>query len=277
MADVAATTRATGRVADDIAHSDGLSALARWGLGARATNYVLVGVLVAALAFGSHHGETDQHGALQETADRTGGAILVWVIAIGLAAYAVWRLSETVFGVAGKRDEIGPRLLSLWRAVVYAVIAVNAFRVAVGSGNQNQAGKEQSYSATLMRHSYGRWVIGAIGLALAAFGIALIVKGIKRKFLDKLELGRMSSRARRVVELLGTTGSVGRGIVFGMVGAFVVAAAVQYDPKKAAGLDGALRNLRDATGGPILLLFVALGLVLFGAYGYCEAVWRRVT
>ena len=48
---------------------DGLSALARWGLAARATNYLLVGVLVAALAFGSHHGETDQHGALQETAN----------------------------------------------------------------------------------------------------------------------------------------------------------------------------------------------------------------
>jgi hypothetical protein len=275
MADVAATTRASGRVANDIAHSDGLSALARWGLAARATNYLLVGVLVAALAFGSHHGETDQHGALQETANHTGGAVLVWVIAIGLAAYAVWRLSETAFGVAGKRDEIGPRLLSLWRAVVYAVIAVNAFRVAVGSGNQNQAGKEQSYSATVMRHAGGRWLIAGLGVALAVFGIVLIVKGVKRKFEKSLELARIPTRMRGLVDVLGTAGNAGRGLVFVMVGAFVVAAAVDYDPQKAAGLDGALRNLRDATGGPVLLIAVAVGLLLFGAYGYCEAAWKR--
>jgi len=277
MGDVAVTARVTGRTANEVAHSDTLTALARWGLASRATNYLLVGILVVALALGSHHGETDQHGALQETADRSGGAVLVWIIAIGLAAYAVWRLSEAVFGVAGKRDDVGPRFVSLWRAVVYAVIAVNAFRIVLGSGNQNQAGKEQSYSATLMRHTAGRWLVAAIGIALAVFGIALVVKGIKRTFLEKLELGRLSSRTRHLVELLGTTGSIGRGIVFGMVGAFVVAAAVDYDPKKAAGLDGALRNLRDATAGPILLLVVALGLLLFGVYGYCEAVWRRVT
>jgi hypothetical protein len=277
MGDVAATARADGRTANEIAHSDALTALARWGLAARATNYVLVGILVVALAFGSQQGETDQHGALEQTAHHTGGAILVWIIAIGLAAYALWRLSETVFGVAGKRDETGPRLLSLWRAVVYAAIASNAFRVAIGSGNQNQAGKEQSYSATLMRHTAGRWLVGVIGVAFAVFGVALVVKGIKRKFLDNLELSALDRHRRRLVELLGSTGSIGRGIVFGMVGAFVVAAAVDYDPKKAAGLDGALRNLRDATGGPVLLLVVALGLFLFGAYGYCEAAWRRVT
>lgn len=277
MGGVAVTARAIGRFGDEVADSDAMAALARWGLAARATNYLLVGILVLALAFGSQHGETDQHGALQETANHTGGAILVWIIAIGLAAYALWRLSEAAFGVAGKRGEVGPRLLSLWRAAVYAVIAVNAFRIATGSGKQNQAGKEQSYSATLMRHTAGRWLVGAVGVALAVFGIALVIKGIKRKFLDNLELGRLDERKRRIVELLGSTGSIGRGVVFGMVGAFVVTAAVQYDPDKAAGLDGALRNLRNATAGPVLLLAVALGLLLFGAYGYCESVWRRVT
>ena len=63
--------------------------------------------------------------------------------------------------------------------------------------------------------------------------------------------------------------------MFGLAGAFVISAAVNYDPKKAGGLDRALRELADTSAGPWLLGVVAVGLVMFGIYGYAEAKWRR--
>jgi hypothetical protein len=55
-----------------------------------------------------------------------------------------------------------------------------------------------------------------------------------------------------------------------------VVAAVNYDPKKASGVDGALRTVRDAPAGEVLLVLVAIGLIMFGLYGCCEAKYRRV-
>jgi hypothetical protein len=76
----------------------------------------------------------------------------------------------------------------------------------------------------------------------------------------------VSSRTRKVVEALGAAGTTTRGIVFGVIGVFLVVAAVTYDPARAQGLDGALRKLATTPLGPWLLIAVALGLVIFGVY-----------
>ena len=86
----------------------------------------------------------------------------------------------------------------------------------------------------------------------------------------------MSHGAYRFTVALGVTGGAARGLVITTSGVLVVAAAVTFDPQKARGLDQALRSLRDAPAGPALLCIVAIGLVLFGLYTYCEARWRRV-
>jgi hypothetical protein len=77
------------------------------------------------------------------------------------------------------------------------------------------------------------------------------------------------------VEALGVIGSVARGIVFATAGVLVVIAAVKFQPSKARGLDRALRELADTSAGPWLLIASAVGLVIFGVYGYAEAKWRR--
>ena len=61
-----------------------------------------------------------------------------------------------------------------------------------------------------------------------------------------------------------------------MIGVLLTTAAVQYDPKQARGVDGALRALRDTPLGPWLLAAVAVGLVMFGIFGFCEARWREL-
>jgi len=55
-----------------------------------------------------------------------------------------------------------------------------------------------------------------------------------------------------------------------------VEAAITYDPAKAGGIDKALLTLGNQPFGEVLLFLAALGLIIFGIYGLCEARWRRV-
>jgi hypothetical protein len=71
-------------------------------------------------------------------------------------------------------------------------------------------------------------------------------------------------------------GTVARGVVFALAGVLVIEAAVTHKASKSGGIDKALLTLRDQPFGEALLFLVALGLVIFGVYGLCEARWRRV-
>jgi len=67
-----------------------------------------------------------------------------------------------------------------------------------------------------------------------------------------------------------------RGLIFALAGVLVIEAAVTHDPSKAGGIDKALLTLRNQPFGEFLLILAALGLMVFGVYGLCEARWRRV-
>jgi len=196
-------------------------------------------------------------------------------VAIGLAGYALWRFSEAALGAAGDGSKVGPRLKSFGRGCIYAVIAYSAFQIAAGHRTRSQAGRQTMMSARLMHHTLGRVAVGLVGAVVVVVGLVLIFEGATRKFEKYLNLSSLSRRARRAVEVLGVVGTAARGAVFALAGAFVVEAAVTYRPAKAAGLDGALRSLRDSPAGPWLLGLAAIGLVAFGAYGFAEARWRQ--
>ena len=50
-----------------------------------------------------------------------------------------------------------------------------------------------------------------------------------------------------------------------------------YDPKKASGLDGAMRTIAQAPFGGIVLTLVALGLAAFGAFCFARARYPERT
>jgi len=242
---------------------------------ARGIIYILIGwvALLVALGHGSH--EADQQGALRLLAGKPYGFVSLWLLGIGFAAYALWRLSEALNGVAGEGNRMGPRLRSLARAVIYAGLAYLTFEVISGT-HGSQSGQQQDVTAKVMQHPGGRWLVGIIGLIIVIIGLVLAMEGIRHKFMKYLRTSQMSPRTRRVVGLIGVVGTVARGAVVALVGVGVIDAAVSHNPARSGGIDKALLTLRNEPAGPILLLLVALGLVTFGLYGLCEARWRRV-
>jgi hypothetical protein len=270
-ASAADVTRAARRVSD----SPVALVMARAGLTARAVIYMLVGWVALLVALGQSSREADQEGALQLLAGKSYGLVSLWLLGIGFAAYALWRLREAAFGVTGEPPGAGPRLKSLARAVIYAGLAYLAFEVISGTG-RSQSRRQQDMTATAMQHPAGRWAVGIAGLIVVICGLVLVVEGVRRKFMKYLRTAQMSARTRRVVELLGMTGTIARGLVFALAGVLVIDAAVTHKASESGGIDKALLTLRDQPFGEFLMLLAALGLMVFGVYGLCEARWRNV-
>ncbi|MGX7681490.1 DUF1206 domain-containing protein [Jatrophihabitans sp. DSM 45814] len=262
--------------AREVAQSDGVKGLGRLGLASRATIYLLIGVFALLLALGQRPPEADQRGAMQEVARHTGGFVLLFVLGVGLAGYAVWRFTEAAVGVKGEPNKVLPRLQSFSRGCIYAFFAVTAFNVLAHSRVESQATQQQLLTARVLQHPAGRWLVGLAGVVVIVIGAVLVVEGVQRKFKKYFALSDLRPPARRVVWILGTVGTTARGLVFALTGFLVVKAAWDYDPQQARGLDGALRKLADSPYGHWWVGAAAAGLIAFGLYGYCEARWRRV-
>ncbi len=270
-----ATARASG-TARRASDSPAARALARAGLAARGVLYILIGWVAILVALGQTSHQADQQGALQLLAGQPYGLVSLWLLGIGFTGYALWRLSEAAFGVTGEGNSAGPRLKSLVRAVIYAFFAYLTFKIIAGTGTGSQTKKQQDLSATVMHHPGGQWLVGIAGLVIVIVGLVLVSEGIRRKFMKYLQLSQLSPRMRRLVERLGMIGTAARGAVFALAGVLVIEAAVSYQPAKAGGIDKALLTLRNQPFGEFLLIIAALGLIIFGVYGLCEARWRRV-
>jgi len=248
--------------------------VARIGLTARGIVYILMGFLAYLVADGSH-AEVDQGSVLHKVLLHPGGRLLVGLMAIGFACYALWRLYEAGFGVTGEKRGMGYRLISFVRGLIYTSLAVTAFSVYNGS-RQHQSSQQKSYAIDVMSRPGGRAALGLLGFIIVAVGFIDINEGMKLKFMRYFQGQNLSAVARSWIRRLGRIGITARGFVFGITGVLLIIAAWSHNATKATGLDGALKTLRDQPFGGLLLRVVATGLIIFGIYGLAEARYRHI-
>lgn len=252
--------------------------LARAGFAARGVMYILIGVLAIEIAFGNSGHKADQSGAVRLVGDTPLGGLLLWLLVIGFAGMALWRLSEALFGGPGAGGrKTGARLTAGFKAVLYGFIAFGILKYALGLGAPKSSDKQSiDLTSTAMREPGGRIAVGIVGLVLIGVGAWLAWQAFQRKFLADLRTGEMSPQTRKVVTFLGRFGGIARGLVFGAAGLFVLIAAVTAKAHEAKGIDATLRAFTKTPAGPWLLVLVALGLILFGAYSWSETRWRKL-
>jgi hypothetical protein len=251
--------------------------MARLGLAARGLVYLLIGWIAVRIALEGSGQQADRQGALREVARHPAGVAVLLAMAVGFAGYALWRTTE-VFSGSGEEGakKWGKRAVSGGRAVLYAVFAASTFHTAMsGRGGSGSDRTSRHATAGVLAHSGGRIAVIAAGAGFVVAGVVMAVRGVLRKFEKKLRTGRMSRRVEKAVAAVGVAGQTARGVVFAVIGGFLINAAASYDPHKARGLDGALRSLGAAPGGKALLVAVAVGLACFGAYSLAEARYRE--
>lgn len=252
--------------------------LARAGFVARGIMYAVIGWIALLIAVGKTGQQADKNGALHTLSSTPAGAAALWLLVVGFFGMALWRLSGAVYGAPGSGGrEAKARLAALARAVLYAVTGYGVLKYAIGTGGPQSTNQQSvDLTATLLRHPGGRALVIVIGLVLVGAGAAQAYSYWKERFLKRMRLGQARARTRRIVKWLGRVGGVARGIIFITAGIFLVVAAAKSQPQQAKGIDSSLRALAVTPAGPWVLVVVAIGLIMFGAFSCCEARWRRI-
>ncbi|MEU2075913.1 DUF1206 domain-containing protein [Streptomyces sp. NPDC013489] len=266
--------------ARSVARGGVVQAGARAGFIARGVLYLLIGTLAVRIGLTGTSEQADRGGALAEVVSTPFGVVLLWALGVGLAGMALWRLSEAVFGAAGpKGDRPGKRALSAGRFVFYAFSAFLVLSFATGDrGSGAGSTDRQSHDLTsrLLALPGGPWWVGAAATGILGAGVWIAGRAVLRKYREHLERQRMSKVQRRFMDVTGTAGGVSRGLVFAAVGLFALKAASESDPGEAKGMDDAIRSFAQTPAGPWLLVAVAVGLALFGAFSFGQSKWREV-
>jgi len=267
--------------ANRAANSKWVSGLARLGYAAKGVVYLIIGGLAAKLAIGQGGAATDQRGALQTIYEQPFGKFLLAVVAIGLLGFALWSFIQAIYDTEGKgRDAKGiiARIGYAAVGVAYAALAFGAYQLVAGTGNvgQGSTASTQDWTTTLLKLPAGVALVVIVGLVVLGVALYLFAKAYTAKFQRRLNLAGVSAQLRKFVIFLGRFGYGALGVVFTIVGFFLIVAAIQFNPQKAKGLDSALKELLHLPFGPLLLGIVALGLIAYGVYSFAEARYRRV-
>jgi Domain of Unknown Function (DUF1206) len=250
--------------------------LSRAGFVARAAIYGIVGVLAFKLAIGDGGKLASQHGALETVANQPFGSYLLTVLAIGLAGYALWRLFRAALGRGPEDSDSGfERVAALGSGLAYALLCVLAIEILIGSDSSN-SGDPQRPTAGVLGWPGGQWIVGAAGLVMIGVALYQGYRGVRQKFLEDSKTEEMSPSVRTWIARIGTVGHLARMVVFGLIGIFLIRAAIDFDPQAAVGLDGALGKVASHSYGSVLLGIVAAGLIAFALYSLSDARYRKI-
>ena len=250
--------------------------LSRAGFVARALIYGIIGVLALKLALGHGGKLTNQQGALHTVAQQPFGKLLLTLVAVGLGGYSLWRLVRAAIGHGPEgTDSSIDRVAALASAIVYGAMCVLAVEILLGAGGGGASNAKQT-TAGIFGWPHGTLVVGIAGAVMIGVGLYQGYRGITKKFLEDSKTAEMSLRTKELISLLGTVGHLARMVVFGLVGIFLIKAAVDFNARAAVGLDGALAKIVHRPYGPLALGIVAAGLIAFALYSLSDARYRKI-
>jgi len=252
--------------------------LARFGYASKGVVYGIVGLLAAQAAFGTGGRTTDTRGALQTLLTQPFGKLLLALVAIGLIGYVLWRFVQAIKDPENKGTDakgLAQRIGYAINGLIYASLAVSAVRLIQGSGSSSNSNSTEDWTGRLLSQPFGQWLVGTIGVFIIGLGFYQFYKAFTAKFKRKLNLTELSDTERKWVMAICRFGLLARGVVFCIIGWFLIQAATQFDASAAGGLDEALQTLAQQPYGSWLLGIVALGLVAYGIYLLIQARYSQ--
>lgn len=256
-----------------------LEFLERVGYVARGVLYAVMGALALGLALGVGGLATDQSGSLVFLTSGPLGKVMLLVVAIGLAAYAVWGFVRAIFDPLNRgKDAHGvlDRLGFVWSGISYAALALFALQLFAGSGKVASRDSTQTTISKILAYPAGEWAAVAIGLVAIGVGVYQFVIAYSASFKKDLKRQEMTKAQEDFVVGLGRLGYFARGVVFSLVGWFVLQGGLHRDPNRVHGFSGAFLFLLTQPYGHLLLGIVALGFVALGLHSFAAARWMKL-
>jgi hypothetical protein len=252
--------------------------VARLGLATKGILYLLVGGLAVLWAADKGGKVSDGQGAVRTLRELPYGTLLLVSAAIGLAAYALWRVLQAAIDLDHKRGwkGAGKRIAYAFSGMVYAGLAWTAFELARGHHAADHADAKKSLVARALSQPYGYLLIVLVGIGIAGYGAVQLWSAITASFEKHLALGRMTWRQRAVALWVGRIGTAARGVVFGVIGYQLVRAGIRSSASETRDIGGALRTLAQRPHGDLVLGVIAGGLFLYGVFMLMRAWVGRI-
>jgi Domain of Unknown Function (DUF1206) len=257
--------------------SDWVERLGRFGLVAKGISFGLVGVLAILVAAGVGGAATDRTGALRMLAKEWYGVVILALLGLGFASYALWRFAQAFLDRDDEGNDfegLGKRAGAFAKGLFYAGLSWISF--ALIAGPRGESRNEPKQAARAFEYPLGRWLVLAVGIGLIGYGLWNGYRSITGKFQKRMKTYEMEEEVRPIVKVAGFAGHIARMVLFCMVGFFLAKAAWEYDPNNAIGIDEALAKLAHAEYGRLWLGLAAAGLFCYGLFSVLQARYRDI-
>ncbi len=265
----------TAETLERASNSEGLNVLARAGFAVMALLHILIGFIALRLVLGGY-GDADTGGALSPLAASPAGPLLMWGGCAACASLALWQLGEATVRV--RRQSAGQRwskaVSSGSLVLIYGSVALTFASFARGRG-KDSGDSVASFSTVVLDSPAGMPALIAVGLLILGIGVYFIYKGARRNFRTELRHFEGTKRGQ-VIDLLGLTGHIAKGISLILAGGLFILAAVHNTPAESTGLDGSLKRLLETPAGPPIVGVIAVGLIFYGFFALVRSRYGRM-
>jgi hypothetical protein len=273
------TVQSGNATAKRLAANPALELLERLGYAVRGALYAVMGLLALRIVLSVAGGQTtDLTGSLVFLIGNPLGKLVLIVAVVGLAAYSLWGFTRAIYDPLHRGSNASgymARLGFVSSALSYAAIVIFALQILAGSGASAADGTQKTV-ASVLTHPAGGPLTILLGLVVIGVAVGQFVESVRATFARDLKGAEMSTRTRDTVIKLGRFGMFARGVIFLIIGWFVVQAGIHHDPAQAQGFGGAFVFLLAQPFGRILLGIVALGFVALGLHSFACARWIRL-
>jgi hypothetical protein len=256
-----------------------LELLERLGYVVRGALYAVMGLLALRIVLSVAGGATtDLTGSLVVLVSNPSGKLVLIIVAVGLSAYSLWGFTRAIYDPLHRGSDASgylARLGFVTSAVSYAAIVLFAIQLLAGSGATTNDGTKKTI-ASVLTHPAGGALTILIGLVVIGVAVGQFLEAYRATFARDLKGAEMSATARDIAVKLGRFGMFARGVIFLIIGWFVVQAGIHHDPAQTQGFSGAFVFLLAQPFGRILLGIVALGFVALGLHSFACARWIKL-
>lgn len=205
-----------------------------------------------------------------------GGGSLLFVILLGMVAYALWRMLDAAFDLEDYgRDAKGivARIGMLVTGAIHLGIGLTIFSLLFRGGDESGEGSSiPGHVSTVMQWPGGRWLIGAAALLIIAAGVHYMRQGWTNEYRQHLRANPVTAGWNPILK----AGLIAHGTVVAVVGLLFGFAAWQANPQEAGGTGEAFSWLSDQVYGQILVTGVCVGLLGFALFCFVNAAYRIV-
>ncbi|WP_156839133.1 DUF1206 domain-containing protein [Novosphingobium aquimarinum] len=246
--------------------------LVRVGYFSRAIMYAVLGLIALTSAQQIAQGTS---GIFQAIENYPAGTAILWIMVVGLTAYALFRFCSPLFDIENNGSDAkgwGKRIGHLGSGIGHLALAYSAYKFAssdAGDSSSSQGGGAQEAAAGVLSVDFGGVVIGLLGIAFGVTAIFQAKKAITGDFMN-----RISSRAPSATRWLGGAGFLARAVVYAVIALSLIKAGF------ASGGSDQIKTLGDAVaslaGEGFVFTLTAIGLLLFGLFSLVLARYRII-